>query len=266
MGKAYISDQSPPFSNQNAINVSGGQLQAKIVAQGSNNKNINVDRLEIKVDGKDLLPLFEELLAFKRQFEQAGFQADIAAPALPTAQVTSVVQPLDGKDRPAHQPANPSASLHGVRLANLPVQADKVDQLAKNAPALDQLFRKIDVMAGPDAQAVQEIEVQGQRVRLVDLALQRGNLALWRFRRANARLFGQPATALFLAQTEWPAPPDLQAFTQQARANLNLLRGLLLMQFVAPQRPDLILPVLGQLEQGPLARGLERLGRAQGLR
>ncbi len=242
--------QAPPPHNQNAINVSGGQLQAKIVAQGSHNKNINVDKIEVKVDGNDLLPLLEELLAFKHQFEQAGFRAEIAAPALPTAQVTSVVRGLDGKERPAHQPADPAASLHGVRLANLPVQAEQVDQLAKNAPALDQLFRKIDVMAGPDAQAVQEIEVQGQRVKLVDLALQRGNLALWRFRRANARLFGQQATALFLAQTEWPAPPELQAFTQQARANLDLLRGLLLVQFVAPQRPDLIMPVLNQLEQG----------------
>jgi hypothetical protein len=242
--------QQPPPFNQNAINVSGGQLQAKIVAQGSHNKNINVDKIEVKVDGNDLLPLLKELLDFKRQFEQAGFKADIAAPALPTAQVASVVGGIDGKERTAHQPADPSASLHGMRLSNIPVQAEQIDRLAQNAPVLDQLFHKIDVLAGPDAQAVQEIEVQGQHIKLVDLALQRGNLALWRFRRANARLFGQQITALFLAQTEWPAPPELQALTQQARANLDVLRGLLLVQFVAPQRPDLVMPVLHQLEQG----------------
>ncbi len=245
-----MSNPAPGPMNQNAVNVSGGQLQAKIIAQGNHNKNISIEQLEVKVDGRDLLPLLEELLAFKHQFEQAGFKAEIAAPALPTAQVTSVVQPLDGKDRPAHRPADPSASLHGMRLAPLPVQAEKVDQLAKNAPAIDQLFRKIDQMAGPEVQAVQEIEVQGRRVKLVDLALQRGNLALWRFRRAYARLFGQQATAIFLAQTEWPAPPELQAFTRQARANLDLLRSLLLMTTMMPQRPDLILPVQGQLEQG----------------
>jgi hypothetical protein len=246
-----MNNQPPPQSSQNAINVSGGQLQAKIVAMGNNNQNINVDKIEVKVDGNDLLPLLEELLSFKRQFEQAGFRPEIAAPALPTEQVTSVVHALDGKDRPAHHPAaDPSASLHGMRLTNLPVQPEKVDQLAKNAPVIDQLFRRIDQMAGPQAHAVQEIEVQGQRVKLVDLALQRGNLALWRFRRAYARLFGQQATALFLAQTEWPAPPELHAFTQQARTNLDLLRGLLLVQLVAPQRPDLIMPIQSQLEQG----------------
>src|SRR5579885_610298 len=115
-----MSNPAPGPMNQNAVNVSGGQLQAKIIAQGNHNKNISIEQLEVKVDGRDLLPLLEELLAFKHQFEQAGFKAEIAAPALPTAQVTSVVQPLDGKDRPAHRPADPSASLHGMRLAPLP--------------------------------------------------------------------------------------------------------------------------------------------------
>lgn len=242
-----MSNQPPSISNEGNFNVSGGQFQGKVIALGHGNQIIN---LELKVEGKDALAQIEALLAFKHQYEQAGFRAEIATPVLPTEQVTSVVQALDAKNQPAHQARNPSASLHGLRLANLPVQPEKVDQLAKNAPAIDQLVRRIDQMAGPNAQAVQEIEVQGKRVRLVDLALQRGNLALWRFRRAYSRLFGQQATALFLAQTEWPAPPELQAFTQQARTNLDLLRGLLLVQLVAPQRPDLIMPALGQLEQG----------------
>ncbi len=243
-----MSNQPPSVSNEGNFNVSGGQFEGKIIAMGHGNQVLN---LEVKVDGNNLLPLLEELLSFKRQFEQAGFRPEIAAPALPTEQVTSVVHALDSKDRPAHRPtADPSASLHGLRLANLPVQPEKVEQLAKHAPAIDQLFRRIDQVAGPQAQAVQEIEVQGQRIKLVDLALQRGNLALWRFRRAYSRLFGQQATVLFLAQTEWPAPPELQAFTQQARANLDLLRGLLLVQLVGPQRPDLLLPAQQQLEQG----------------
>jgi hypothetical protein len=243
-----MSNQPPGPAQQNNFNFSGGEFQGKILAFGSNNQNVN---LEINVQGKDVLPLLEELLAFKRQFEQAGFKADIATAALPTAQVTSVVHPIDGKGGVSPRPAaDPSASLHGIRLAPLPVQPEKVDQLAKNAPVLDQLFRKIDQMAGPRAQAVQEIEVGSKRVRLVDLALQQGNLALWRFRRAYARLFGQQTMAIFLAQAEWPAPPEFQAFTSQARSNLDVLRGFLLFYMVAPQRPQVAMHVINQLEQG----------------
>ena len=235
-----MSDQTHAVSNEGDINVRSEQITGKIIAPGHGNQIIN---LEINLGGKDMLAQIEALLDIKRQYDQAGLKADIATPAPP-------VQIVDGKDQPSFQSIDLSASLHGSQPANLPMQAEKAEQMAKSEPAINQIFRIIDRMAGPNAQAVQEIQVQGKTVKLVELNLQRGNLALWRFRRANARLFGGQSAALLTARSEWPATPEMQAFTLQARANLDMLRGWMLVESIAPQRPDLVMPVMNQLQQG----------------
>lgn len=228
-----------PASIHGDINVNA-PVDGKIVIIGHDAKIVfqviaaGVQDGTIRADLHDqLMKLPQEIIvrggAQARQLTQAGLKPEIAPFSLRAEQLS---------------PRDPFAPAIGLS----PAPAGDVERLRQDFAGIDQVLRQLDQrLGGP----VQEITSNTGQVRVVDLLLQQGNLALWRFRQGAARLFARDASAYYLAQPQDPSAPALQAFQALARASRDVLRGWVLLQKYQRQRPQLIGPdVVQQLSQG----------------
>lgn len=193
------------------------------------------------------MEVFEKLGIQQRQLSQAGVEPGIAVATPPGNLLTQMTQP------PAATGQAPGSG--GLPWSSLPVGSgapppglntgNAAEQLTKNwAEVAPQLQRMDQLLPGP----VLGLTMGDQRLDVVEVLIQQGNLALWRFRHAWARFFGGLVIGNLLGRLEWPYLPDFQPVADRARTDIEVLRGLALQQALpGPMsgRPDLF-PLLGQ--------------------
>jgi hypothetical protein len=115
----------------------------------------------------------------------------------------------------------------------------------------------------PGSAKILEVKTDTRSVIVPDLLIRQGNLALTRYRQSAARFYGEQMTAMFRPRMEWPAPPDIAEVQQRATADIDVLRGISLMEggalmpFIA--QPGLAKQVTDQLTHGHWSAVLDRL-------
>jgi hypothetical protein len=193
------------------------------------------------------MEVFERLGSQRRQLVRAGVDPGIAIAAPSVNLLSQMTQAPAGGSRSAG-PGNVSWSPLGGGPGSPPpgLNVDHVtDQLTKNwAQVAPQLQQMDQLLPGP----VINMAVGDQRLDVVEVLIQQGNLGLWRFRRAWARFFGGQVIGNFLGRLEWPYLPDFQPTADRARSDIEVLKGLALQQALPGPlagRPDLT-PLLGQ--------------------
>jgi len=115
---------------------------------------------------------------------------------------------------------------------------------------LQQLDHQLSAATPGERRVARELVIGQERVNLVELLIQQGNLALWSFRQASARLFADQTSAYYLAHPPWPTLPALQAFHDEARRALEVRRAWVLYQKYRIQHPEMTGPFVAQLAQG----------------
>ncbi len=234
---------SEPAHNQGDIGVSGAvQLSGQAALAIGHGAVLNINQVPPEV--KQLL---EEVRRLTDELHKQGIGAGIAPIALPA---TPLAQAPNLADKEPLLFIDPSASAYGTRVAGRAPDSASIEQLSHRSSRIDELLKKVDQHMGQPQEGVGAIDFPQQRLPLVEIRLQQGNLALWQFRRASARLFGAMATAEIRARADWPAPPEMQALSAQAHSNLEVLRGIALLRMVVFQRPDLLFASVDQLSQG----------------
>jgi hypothetical protein len=192
------------------------------------------------------LEVFERLGNQQQQLSQAGVEPGIAEAIPPRNLLTQMTQPSAAAGRAPGSGSMPWNSPRTGSGAQPPgPNVGNVAELTKNwAEVAPQLQQMDQLLPGP----VLDLTVGGQRLDVVEVLIQQGNLALWRFRRAWARFFGGQVIGNFLGRLEWPYLPDFQPIADRARTDIEVLRGLALQQTLPGPlsgRPDLA-PLLNQ--------------------
>jgi hypothetical protein len=192
------------------------------------------------------MEVFERLGNQQQQLRLAGVEPGIAVATPPGNLLTQMTQPSAAADGAPGSGSMPWSSLRtgsGAQPSDLTV--GNVTELTKNwAEVAPQLQKMDQLLPGP----VLDLTVGDQRLDVVEVLIQQGNLALWRFRRAWARFFGGQVIGNFLGRLEWPYLPDFQPTADRARTDIEVLRGLALQQTLPMPlsgRPDLV-PLLNQ--------------------
>ncbi len=224
-----MSLQSPDFSIKGDIHANAS-VTGNIVVIGHGNQ-VNQIYLQVRgakdatfqVDQRD--PLLQQLLqALADGSAQAtiltanGMNPAIAAPCWRAEDLVP--------DAPFRSPLGIPAPFSG-----------QPDQLARNFSSLDDFLRQLDQQFGGTLYSVSDGQ---QSLNLADLLLQKGNLALWRFRQGALRLFAEQASLYALAETQDSTQPALLTFQAAARTNLDVLRGWVLFQKYRTGQPVLI--------------------------
>ena len=158
-----------------------------------------------------------------RILQEGGLQAR----HLDTLGVSSGVAPLAlGAEQLS--PQDPFAPPIGIPPLPQSVQQHDLDRTSAAFSEIGQLLQQIDqqIQGG----RAQEVIAGEQRLNLVALLIQQGNLALWRFRQGTLRLFAEQASLYALTEPQNPAQPAMQAFQAAARSNIEVLRGWVLFQ------------------------------------
>lgn len=127
----------------------------------------------------------------------------------------------------------PFASPFGVPV---PLSGD-ASQLVQGLASFNELLQQLDQRFGGPLASLSD---EQQSVNLSNVLLQKGNLALWRFRQGALCLFAEQASLYLLAEPQDPAQPLLVAFQTAARTNLEVLRGWVLFQKYRISIPTLI--------------------------
>lgn len=112
--------------------------------------------------------------------------------------------------------------------------ARNADQLAWNFASLNGFLGQLDQRFGGTLLRLNDGQ---QSLNQGDLLIQKGNLALARFRQGALRLFAEQASLYALAEPQNPTRPAPGAFQAAARAHLDVLRGWVLFQKYRASQP-----------------------------
>lgn len=259
--------QDPPGSEDPRVEVRGGrQFQVGDQnAQYNIDKQYNIEQLVLVIQGgggtqhavvasgdieqQTVRRLLDAALGQKEELERIGVQPGIAAPVLPAGgggEATGLWQML---------PAAPSSP------GTDPAQTRRLTTAFNQVSALrGEVDDRVDG-------TVVAVRAGSTTLDLADLLVQQGSYALWRFRSAYARLFGEQMTAFFRAMLEWPAPPETQLLNSRAAADVQVLRGMAFSQLAAAllaDQPGALPRTMNELAAGrwrEVLAGLERGGR-----
>jgi hypothetical protein len=220
-------DQQHPFSDhfpggrkQNIGNITiEAPVSGDLVQIGHGNmalfqlKVLGVQDATLRLNPQDpLLHLLMQMVADGKaqsnQLAAGGIKPDIVPPARRAEDFLS---------------GAPFASPFGVPLSLSGNAAPPVQGLA----SFHELLQQLDQRVGGTLASLSDRQ---HSVNLSDVLLQKGNLALWRFRQGALRLFAEQASLYLLAEPQDPAQPMLGAFQAAARVNLDVLRGWVLFQ------------------------------------
>jgi len=244
-----MSEQSPlPAPEQGDITVNSpvighvvvighdAQIQLTIQVQGVPDSTLHLD-LENPLY-QTLLQMLQTGTIQAEQLRAAGLSPEIVPPSLDAETLRS---------------DNPFASPVGLPLPSV----QNVDQVDQPFAALEQLLQQVDQKMGG---TVQTISSGQQQLNPVELLLQQGHLAFWRFRQGATRLFAEQASLYYLAHTPGSTQPELQAFHTAAKSQLEVLRGWVFFQKYRGYRPAIFTPaILQDLSHGRWREGLESL-------
>lgn len=224
--------------NQGNIDV-GGSVSGRVVIMGHGN------RVELHENGS--AEVSRQLLLLGGQLSEVLRRLG----ALPEIAPGVSQPPPPASGAPADSPGDRPSQFFNLGKAAVPdLPASTVEEARRSAVAVDGLLRQLDQHLDPQAKGVSEIQFGQTRLNVIDLLVQQGNLALWRFRQAYARLFGQQMTAMLRALLDWPMPPEIQSLVAQARTDSDVLRSMALYETMGAQRPDLVAAADDMLSRG----------------
>jgi hypothetical protein len=206
--------------------------------------------------------LFDLGLGQARALDRSGVEAGIATPVLPAPSgAAAVADHGSGSERDAVnagsgvgwsalQNGTAPVPIGGLRAAPAAGASAAGGSLAENFSRVAAQLGRVD---GEVSGTVVGVEAGSDRVDLVELHVRQGTHGLWRFRRASARLFGEQLTACFRATLDWPAPPQIEMLNRRASGDLEVLRGVVLVNLIGngiADQPWLVDQVVDQLGRG----------------
>jgi hypothetical protein len=215
--------------------VIGHGNQVRVEVQGSKDRLLTLAPLQLQ----DLVQALADGNKQAQALTAGGLRPVLVAPALRADDLRIV---------------SPFASPLGI-LAPI---AENTTRMVHIFSALDFYLSQLDQQFGVTIAGVSDGQ---QKLNLGDLLLQKGNLALWRFREGALRLFAEQAGLYALSDPQYGTQPTLQAFQTAARNNLEIQRAWVLFLKYHKQQAGLI----DQQAYAALSRGywqevLERWG------
>lgn len=181
--------------------------------------------LRLKQDDP-LIPLLTQVVADihaqRKELSTNGFLPTIAPPYL---------LPEDLR------PEKPFCSPLGTPVPLADDAQQLANSFAKLSRFLDQLEQRF---GGPLADLTADLSDGKQSLSIGDLLLQKGNLALWRFRRGALPLFAEQAGHYALVEPQDQERPELADFQKAAKGQLDIQRGWLLFLKYRHNQPALI--------------------------
>jgi len=221
--------QQPPAPTPGGGNIYiNGRIEGKNFAIGPYAQvNVVENHFQAQISEASLRQVIVRIL------QEGGTQASHLA----ALGVSSGVAPLALRAEQL-SPQNPFTPPIGIPPLPQSVQPRDLDRTNAAFAEIGQLLWQIDqqIQGG----TAQEVAVGGQRLNLVALLIQQGNLALWRFRRGALCLFAEQASLYALAESQSPALPAVQAFQAAARSNVEVLRSWVLFQKYRTRQPALV--------------------------